>query len=101
LGLLNAMQQHFDLQYALSVAPPAVVNATGVKPHYYSLNRQAADIGYQPGHSSLDCIIAESRAILSGTGGLNGLGGISVTTPANTPAHSAAHTNEHTPIGQS
>jgi nucleoside-diphosphate-sugar epimerase len=52
---LAAMQLHFGLQYEL-VKTPAGVNATGSKPHYYSLNKRAEDFGYTPKHSSLDTV---------------------------------------------
>lgn len=62
--LLAAMQEHFGLQYELVGAASTIVNATGAKPHYYSLNRQAANFGYLPAYSSLEGIIVESTAIL-------------------------------------
>nr|WP_316639507.1 NAD-dependent epimerase/dehydratase family protein [uncultured Roseateles sp.] len=62
--LLAAMQQCFGLQYEFTAADAATVNATGAKPFYYSLNRQAADLGYQPAYASLDAIIEEAGAIL-------------------------------------
>lgn len=65
--LLTAMQQRFGLRYQIADDGDAVVNATGAKPHYYSLNRQAAELGYQPAHTSLDGIAAESAIILAGT----------------------------------
>lgn len=46
-------------------SPIATVNATGAKPHYYSLNRKAAEFGYQPARSSLEGIVAEAAAILN------------------------------------
>jgi len=58
-----------------------VVNATGSKPHYYSLNRQAAELGYHPAYSSLDGVVAES-AIILGTG------------------HAAAMPDQYQPLGQ-
>ena len=36
-----------------------VVNATGVKINYYSLNKTAKSIGYNPKNTSLDGIIQE------------------------------------------
>jgi nucleoside-diphosphate-sugar epimerase len=60
--LLTAMAARFGLRYEIGEA--AVVNATGAKPHYYSLNRQAAELGYHPAYSSLDGISAESAIIL-------------------------------------
>jgi nucleoside-diphosphate-sugar epimerase len=61
--LLDAMQEKFGLKYEV-VAANASVNATGSKPHYYSLNRRAADFGYQPILTSTDGILREVAAIL-------------------------------------
>lgn len=61
--LLAAMQEKFDLQYEITEAI-AGVNATGRKPHYYSLNRKAADFGYAPGLTSLDGVLTESSEML-------------------------------------
>jgi nucleoside-diphosphate-sugar epimerase len=63
--LLEAMAQRFGLRY--EVAAPAAnvaVNATGAKPHYYSRNRRAAEFGYEPAYSSLDCVLTETAALL-------------------------------------
>lgn len=62
-ALLAAMQENFGLQYEITKAA-AGINATGSKPHYYSLNRRAADFGYQPGLTSLEGILTEAVAIL-------------------------------------
>lgn len=51
--LLAALQENFDLDYELQQAPVGV-NATGIKPHYYSINTRAADFGYKPLLTSLD-----------------------------------------------
>lgn len=77
LALLAAMEQRYGLRYEMAAAGAGagdgarggaiVVNATGAKPHYYSLNRQAAELGYQPAYTSLDGILAESAIIVSGT----------------------------------
>ena len=61
--LLNTMQREFGLRYELTEAPKAI-NATGTKPHYYSLNRRAADFGYAPTRTSLDGVMEEARAML-------------------------------------
>ena len=65
--LLQAMAERFALCYEVVGETSARVNATGTKPHYYSLNRKAAEFGYQPAWSSLDCILAETMAILKDT----------------------------------
>lgn len=66
-ALLAAMQERFGLRYTVDQgAAGAIVNATGAKPHYYSLNRQAAELGYRPAYSSLAGIAAEAAPILGG-----------------------------------
>mgnify|MGYP006283549219 CR=1 FL=1 len=65
--LLQAMAEHFGLCYEVVGDASVRVNATGAKPNYYSLNRKAADFGYQPAWSSLECILVETAAILKGT----------------------------------
>jgi len=62
-SLLAAAQKQFGLQYEI-IEATAGVNATGSKPHYYSLNRRAADFGYQPDFTSLDGILQESEKLL-------------------------------------
>ena len=61
--LLAAMQLQFGLQYELVQATTGV-NATGSKPHYYSLNRQAGKFGYLPNFSSYDVLIYELEKYL-------------------------------------
>jgi nucleoside-diphosphate-sugar epimerase len=61
--LLKTMQEKFSLQYVITAATTAV-NATGSKPHYYSLNKRAADFGYQPSLTSLEGILRETKSIL-------------------------------------
>jgi nucleoside-diphosphate-sugar epimerase len=63
--LLAAMQEQFGLQYELTQAR-VIVNATGNKPHYYSLNTRAADFGYQPTLTSLEGIVKETQMLLQG-----------------------------------
>jgi nucleoside-diphosphate-sugar epimerase len=64
--LLQAMAEHFGLCFEFVDDTSVRVNATGTKPNYYSLNRKAAEFGYQPARSSLECILAETAAILKG-----------------------------------
>ena len=61
-SLLTAMKEKFGLQYETTEAA-AIVNATGNKPHYYSLNTRAADFGYQPSLTSLEGVLQETAAI--------------------------------------
>lgn len=58
LTLLAVMQEKFGLQYE-TTEETASVNATGNKPHYYSLNTRAADFGYQPTLTSLQGVVQE------------------------------------------
>ena len=62
-NLLAAMQEAFGLQYEITEAT-ASINATGSKPHYYSLNRKAEDFCYNPSMTSLEGILRETTAIL-------------------------------------
>ncbi|MDH4285530.1 MAG: NAD(P)-dependent oxidoreductase, partial [Gallionellaceae bacterium] len=62
-GLLAAMQEKFGLKYEFTDAS-ASVNATGSKPHYYSLNTRAADFGYCPKLSSLEGLLTECEAAI-------------------------------------
>lgn len=60
--LLTTMQEKFGLQYEVTAATDAI-NATGSKPHYYSLNRRAADFGYAPSLTSQEGITREVDAL--------------------------------------
>ena len=62
-ALLTAMQDHFGLRYEV-ITTSAGVNATGNKPHYYSLNTKAADFGYQPSLTSLEALLLEVSELL-------------------------------------
>ncbi|CAN7625791.1 NAD(P)-dependent oxidoreductase [Pseudoduganella sp. LjRoot289] len=63
--LLALMQRRFGLRYEIGeTLPGAIVNATGGKPHYYSLNRKAAELGYQPAFTSEKAITLESAIML-------------------------------------
>jgi nucleoside-diphosphate-sugar epimerase len=59
--LLATLQAQFGLQYEFVQSLDAV-NATGIKPHYYSLNRRAGDFGYEPNGTSLENILHELKA---------------------------------------
>jgi nucleoside-diphosphate-sugar epimerase len=63
-ALLAAMQDSFGLRYDV-ITTSAGVNATGNKPHYYSLNTKAADFGYQPNLTSLEGLKQEIQLLLS------------------------------------
>ncbi len=62
-NLLAAMEEKFGLRYEI-IEATAGVNATGSKPHYYSLNTRAADFGYQPSFTSLEGLKLEMEKIL-------------------------------------
>jgi nucleoside-diphosphate-sugar epimerase len=62
-ALLAAMQGNFGLSYDV-ISTSAGVNATGNKPHYYSLNTKAADFGYQPSLTSLEGLKQEIQSLL-------------------------------------
>ncbi len=64
--LLAALQEKFALRVESAVA--AAVNATGSKPHYYSLQRRAAALGYVPALTSLQGILLETERVLQRVG---------------------------------
>jgi nucleoside-diphosphate-sugar epimerase len=68
VDLLTAMEERFGLRHAARADVTATVNATGAKPHYYSLQRVAASLGYQPEFTSLDTVMSETAAILARLG---------------------------------
>ncbi|MDO8654253.1 MAG: NAD-dependent epimerase/dehydratase family protein [Undibacterium sp.] len=63
ITLLVALQEKFGLQYDV-VQTAAGINATGSKPHYYSLNMSAEDFGYQPRLTSLECVVKVMQIVL-------------------------------------
>jgi len=63
LKLLSAMHEQFGLRYEI-INGDSGVNATGGKPHYYSLNRSAYKFGYEPHLSSLKGLFQEIREIM-------------------------------------
>ncbi|OGT16424.1 MAG: epimerase [Gallionellales bacterium RIFOXYB12_FULL_54_9] len=62
-GLLQAMQNEFGLRYEVTESQVAI-NATGGKPNYYSLNKRAAEFGYQPQLTSIEGVLKEAAAML-------------------------------------
>lgn len=62
--LLNALRDEFGLSCAV-VETGAGVNATGLKPMYYSLDRRAAAFGYAPSLDSLGAVLEEVGAYLA------------------------------------
>jgi nucleoside-diphosphate-sugar epimerase len=65
LTLLNALQEHFDLQFQFTETG-VDQNPTGSKSNYYSLNKSAASLGYEPNYSSLSGILLEMNSLRSG-----------------------------------
>lgn len=62
-NLLAAMLEKFGLQYEVTEGKVGV-NATGGKPHYYSLNTRAADFGYFPKLTSLEGLLIECEIVI-------------------------------------
>ena len=56
--LLDEMESKFGLKYEIDESV-SIVNATGVKFNYYSINYMAKSLGYKPKNFSLDGIIQE------------------------------------------
>ncbi len=54
--LLATMHEKFGLQYEVERCD-VTVNATGIKPHYYSVNHKAANFGYAPFFTSIDGLL--------------------------------------------
>jgi len=65
--LLDHMRERFGLRYEVN-SDAVTVNATGKKPHYYSLNRRAEQYGYRPTMNSMEGISIETAAILAAAG---------------------------------
>jgi nucleoside-diphosphate-sugar epimerase len=63
--LLSAMEERFGLNYEI-IDDLVGVNATGFKANYYSLNKRAADFGYQPSSTALESFLTEASAVLTG-----------------------------------
>jgi nucleoside-diphosphate-sugar epimerase len=62
-GLLLAMQEQFGLKFEISNSV-SLVNATGGKPFYYSMNRRAEEFGYRPSLTSLEGVSKEVESYL-------------------------------------
>jgi len=56
--LLNELKSGFGLEYEVE-EDINIVNATGIKSNYYSLNKAAKSISYNPKNTSLEGIIQE------------------------------------------
>lgn len=62
--ILQSFQEEFGLKYEF-LADSVVVNATGYKPCYHSINYSAKNFGYLPAYTSLDLLLSESRKLLT------------------------------------
>lgn len=60
--LLDQMSNKYGLEYRIEKRDVAV-NATGIKHKYYSVNRVAGKIGYQPTRTSLEGILEQVALI--------------------------------------
>ena len=60
LSLLNMMEAEFGLCYEV-IDDEVGINATGKKPNYFSLNRNARNFGYRPTMTSIDTVIVEAK----------------------------------------
>jgi len=61
--LLSELESEFGLKYEIN-NKINIVNATGFKLNYYSANRIAKKLGYQPTNTSLEGIIEEIRLLV-------------------------------------
>lgn len=64
MTLLSQISERFGLSYQVSTQT-ALVNATGAKLNYFSLNRRAKIFGYAPLNNSLDTVLLESHLALT------------------------------------
>ncbi|MDG4812252.1 NAD(P)-dependent oxidoreductase [Hydrogenovibrio sp. 3SP14C1] len=62
LTMLADLSDSYGLKYEL--VEQAGINATGLKTHYYSLNRAAEEAGYVPQFTSMDGIKSEIQKVL-------------------------------------
>ncbi len=64
--LLNELSEIFNLRFKVDInSENFIVNATGTKSSYYSSNRKAKEIGYDPKYSSLEGVVKETSLLLS------------------------------------
>jgi nucleoside-diphosphate-sugar epimerase len=62
--LLDLMADEFGLRYSFT-GNGDTVNATGAKPFYYSMNRAAATLGFEPRYTSTETVRVEAAAMLA------------------------------------
>jgi nucleoside-diphosphate-sugar epimerase len=70
-ALLDAFAERFGLAWEV-VEGSSPVGATGRKPRYYSVSRQARDIGWEPRYSALESVLAEAGHVIASHRGANG-----------------------------
>lgn len=63
--LLESLQSNFDLHFKFNDAS-ITANPTGIKSHYYSCNKFAQSLGYEPKYTSLEGITSELSILLDG-----------------------------------
>jgi nucleoside-diphosphate-sugar epimerase len=63
-SILKIMHEQFGLKFTVS-DKFAAINATGLKPHYYSLNKVAETLGYTPNLSSAEGLLEQTNQILT------------------------------------
>lgn len=63
--MLLALQGAYGLRYEVSPDTAGIINATGSKPCYYSLNHRASRLGYRPQLTSLDGVLDAVRGMLT------------------------------------
>jgi nucleoside-diphosphate-sugar epimerase len=61
--ILMEMQRRFQIE-CTRVPPSSSASPSSSRSHYYSLSRKAAEFGYRPKFSSMQCIIEEMKYIL-------------------------------------
>ncbi len=66
-ALLGSFSARYGLQYVVAESR-GPGGATGLKPNYYSTNRRAASLGYEPRWTSLECLTKETDALLAAIG---------------------------------
>lgn len=64
LSLLRTMQEHFGLQFKFT-EKQVLVNATGLKPHYYSRKKLQAKFNYLPEKTSMEGVLYEAALMLN------------------------------------
>lgn len=61
--LLDTFNKEFGLRYQISKSAK-VIETTGNKNVYYSMNRKAEEFGYKPEKDSIECLLYESKYLM-------------------------------------